>query len=52
MFGAKGDVKPNVVFIDEERLIYVAGNNLIEMGIDGRTQKIFPSKEERQVGSH
>ncbi len=43
MFGAKADLKPNVVFLDDEKLIYVAGNNLILMKIDEKYQKIIPS---------
>jgi hypothetical protein len=33
-----------VVFIDDQRLFYVAGNNIVDMKIDEKTQKINASK--------
>eukprot|EP00831_Metopus_contortus_P042287 TRINITY_DN3343_c0_g1_i1.p1 TRINITY_DN3343_c0_g1~~TRINITY_DN3343_c0_g1_i1.p1 ORF type:complete len:1270 (-),score=308.03 TRINITY_DN3343_c0_g1_i1:73-3882(-) len=45
VFGAKADLKPNVVFLDDENLIYVAGNNLVQMHMSNKTQKIIPTIE-------
>ena len=41
-FGLKAEVSNNVVYLDEQSLIYPAGTNLIIYNIDQRTQKFLP----------
>ncbi len=37
VFGMKGDVQGNVFFLDEQRVIYPAGHNVVIYNIDEKT---------------
>ena len=44
-FGIRGDVHKGVIFIDEHKLIYVSGNNIVDYNMDDRQQRFYPSCE-------
>ena len=46
LFGLKGDVKPNIFFLDEgQTVIYPCGHNVIIFNIDDKSQKYIPGIE-------
>ena len=45
VFGLKADVKGNVLFIDEQTIVYPAGANVILYNIETKTQKFIHMSE-------
>ncbi len=41
LFGCKGDVKDNIQYLDENRVLYCAGYNIIEYNAEKKTQKFL-----------
>ena len=42
MFGLKGDVTSNVFHLDDNTIIYPAGNFIVVYSIDSKTQSLIP----------
>jgi hypothetical protein len=42
IFGVKGDVKNNLFYIDDQRVLYPAGHNVILYNMDEKTQIYIP----------
>ena len=42
MFGAKGDVRDNVHFVDETTVLYAAGNQIVLHHIESNSQRFIP----------
>ena len=42
VFGAKGDVRDNVHFLDETTVLYAAGNQIVLHHVESNTQRFIP----------
>lgn len=42
LFGMKGDVQGNLFYYDDQRVIYVAGHNVVIYNTDEKTQMYIP----------
>ena len=42
MFGAKGDVRANVHYLDETTVLYAAGNQIVLHHVESNTQRFVP----------
>ena len=44
MFGVKGDVKNNLFYLDDQRVLYPSGHNIIIYNIDDKKQTYISGK--------
>lgn len=45
MFGLKGDVRNNVHFLDDQRVLYPCGHNIVIYNLDDKSQIYIPGVE-------
>ncbi len=45
MFGVKGDVKNNLYYIDDQRILYPAGHNIVIFNVDDKNQQYIQGVE-------
>jgi cilia- and flagella-associated protein 57 len=48
VFGLKGDVNNNVLYLDEQSIIYPAGSNAVLYNTENKTQKFIPATEKSE----
>lgn len=49
LFGMKSDVQGNLFYIDDQRVIYPAGHNVVIYNVDEKTQSYIPGKKAAQT---
>ena len=45
IFGIKGDVRSNLFFIDDQRILYPSGHNIVIFNVDDKSQQYIPGVE-------
>lgn len=49
VFGINSDVKNNIFYTDDEKLLYPAGNHLVVYSSESMTQKFIPIKDGHRI---